>query len=135
MKTRSEFRFSRFASAAAIAAATTLAACGGSDRSGGATTETCTLALHTSTDDAHLQAAIESALQRPNPCNLPDASLRDFMVFEGHASAGGTRQLADAWYRLPIFYFSNTLRIERDDQSVRAVFQAVPETRFAEAGE
>jgi fumarylacetoacetate (FAA) hydrolase len=33
------------------------------------------------------------------------------MVYEGHASAGGTRQLSDAWYRLPIFYFSNPLCI------------------------
>ena len=31
------------------------------------------------------------------------------MVYEGHANAGGTRQLSDAWYRLPIFYFSNPL--------------------------
>ena len=122
MKTRSEFRFSRFASAAAIAAAATLAACGGSDRSGGATTETCTLALHTSTDDAHLQAAIESALQRPNPCNLPDASLRSVQA-RATGSGAGLRTS----YEL--------VRVERDDQSVRAVFQAVPETRFAEAGE
>jgi 2-keto-4-pentenoate hydratase/2-oxohepta-3-ene-1,7-dioic acid hydratase in catechol pathway len=33
------------------------------------------------------------------------------MVYEGHASGGGTRQLSDAWYRLPIFYFSNPLCI------------------------
>src|SRR5690349_8776471 len=42
---------------------------------------------------------------------LRPPTIRDFFVFEGHASAGGTRQLSDAWYRLPIFYFSNTLRI------------------------
>jgi 2-keto-4-pentenoate hydratase/2-oxohepta-3-ene-1,7-dioic acid hydratase in catechol pathway len=40
------------------------------------------------------------------------------MVYEGHASAGGTRQLSDAWYRLPIFYFSNPLCIFGPDEAV-----------------
>ena len=38
---------------------------------------------------------------------LQPPTVRDFMAYEGHASGGGTRQLSDAWYRLPIFYFSN----------------------------
>ncbi|HSF32447.1 MAG TPA: fumarylacetoacetate hydrolase family protein [Candidatus Tectomicrobia bacterium] len=42
---------------------------------------------------------------------LQPPTVRDFMVYEGHASAGGTRKLSDAWYRLPIFYFSSPLRI------------------------
>ena len=42
---------------------------------------------------------------------LQPPTVRDFMVYEGHASAGGTRKLSDAWYRLPIFYFSNPLCI------------------------
>lgn len=42
---------------------------------------------------------------------LQPPTVRDFMVYEGHASQGGTRQLSDAWYRLPIFYFSSPLRI------------------------
>ena len=42
---------------------------------------------------------------------LQPPTVRDFMTYEGHASAGGTRQLSDAWYRLPIFYFSNPLCI------------------------
>jgi fumarylacetoacetate (FAA) hydrolase len=42
---------------------------------------------------------------------LQPPSVRDFMVYEGHATGGGTRQQAEAWYRLPIFYFSNPLRI------------------------
>ena len=42
---------------------------------------------------------------------LQPPTVRDFMVYEGHASAGGTRQLSDTWYRLPIFYFSNPLCI------------------------
>ena len=40
------------------------------------------------------------------------------MVYEGHASAGGTRQLSDAWYRLPIFYFSNPLCIFGPEDAV-----------------
>ena len=42
---------------------------------------------------------------------LQPPTVRDFMVYEGHANGGGTRQLSDAWYRLPIFYFSNPLCI------------------------
>ena len=34
---------------------------------------------------------------------LQPPTVRDFMVYEGHASGGGTRQLSNAWYRLPIF--------------------------------
>src|ERR687892_285478 len=42
---------------------------------------------------------------------LQPPTVRDFMTYEGHANAGGTRQLSDAWYRLPVFYFSNPLCI------------------------
>jgi fumarylacetoacetate (FAA) hydrolase len=49
---------------------------------------------------------------------LQPPTIRDFMAFEGHASGGGTRQVADAWYRLPIFYFSNTLRVFGPDEEV-----------------
>jgi 2-keto-4-pentenoate hydratase/2-oxohepta-3-ene-1,7-dioic acid hydratase in catechol pathway len=49
---------------------------------------------------------------------LQPPTVRDFMVYEGHASAGGTRQLSDAWYRLPIFYFSSPLRIFGPDDAV-----------------
>jgi fumarylacetoacetate (FAA) hydrolase len=49
---------------------------------------------------------------------LQPPTVRDFMVYEGHASGGGTRQLSDAWYRLPIFYFSNPLRIFGPDAAV-----------------
>jgi 2-keto-4-pentenoate hydratase/2-oxohepta-3-ene-1,7-dioic acid hydratase in catechol pathway len=42
---------------------------------------------------------------------LQPPTVRDFFAFEGHANSGGTRELSDAWYRLPIFYFSNPLRI------------------------
>ena len=49
---------------------------------------------------------------------LHPPTVRDFFAFEGHASGGGTRQLSDAWYRLPIFYFSNPLRIFGPDVAV-----------------
>ena len=49
---------------------------------------------------------------------LQPPTVRDFMVYEGHANAGGTRQLPDAWYRLPIFYFSSPLRIFGPDDDV-----------------
>jgi fumarylacetoacetate (FAA) hydrolase len=49
---------------------------------------------------------------------LQPPTIRDFMVYEGHASSGGTRQLSDAWYRLPIFYFSNPLRIFGPEDAV-----------------
>jgi len=49
---------------------------------------------------------------------LQPPTVRDFMVYEGHANAGGTRQLSDAWYRLPIFYFSSPLRIFGPEDAV-----------------
>src|SRR5215831_2350708 len=49
---------------------------------------------------------------------LQPPTVRDFMVYEGHASAGGTRQLSAAWYRLPIFYFSSPLRIFGPEEAV-----------------
>jgi fumarylacetoacetate (FAA) hydrolase len=49
---------------------------------------------------------------------LQPPTVRDFMVYEGHATAGGTRQLSDAWYRLPIFYFSSPLRIFGPEEAV-----------------
>ncbi len=49
---------------------------------------------------------------------LQPPTVRDFFAFESHASGDGARQLSDAWYRLPIFYFSNTLRIFGPDDEV-----------------
>ena len=50
--------------------------------------------------DVHLRSPI---LQPP--------TIRDFMAYEEHATSQGTRKCADAWYRMPVFYFSNPLRI------------------------
>jgi fumarylacetoacetate (FAA) hydrolase len=61
-------------------------------------------------DDAHLDAA-DLAF---GPPILRPPSLRDFYAFEGHVRTmwerrGGT--VPEAWYRLPIFYFSNVSEI------------------------
>lgn len=42
---------------------------------------------------------------------LQPPTVRDFFIFEEHATQQGTREVAEVFYRLPIFYFSNTLRI------------------------
>ena len=42
---------------------------------------------------------------------LQPPTVRDFMSFEEHATGQGARTLHEAWYRLPVFYFSNSLRI------------------------
>ena len=49
---------------------------------------------------------------------LQPPTVRDFMVFEEHATAQGTREREEAWYRMPIFYFSNTLCIYGPDDHV-----------------
>ncbi len=48
------------------------------------------------------------------PPILRPASLRDFYAFEGHVATMWSRRgnpVPDAWYRLPIFYFSNVSEI------------------------
>ena len=61
-------------------------------------------------DDAVLDAA-DLAF---GPPILRPPSLRDFYVFEQHVSTVWARrggEIPEAWYRLPIFYFSNTSEI------------------------
>lgn len=67
---------------------------------------------------ASASAGVPLASVRLRSPVLQPPTVRDFMVYEGHANQGGTRQLSDAWYRLPIFYFSNTLRIFGPDEAV-----------------
>ncbi len=45
---------------------------------------------------------IQSPVLRP-------PTIRDFMIFEEHATQQGSREREEAWYRMPIFYFSNPL--------------------------
>ena len=42
---------------------------------------------------------------------LQPPTVRDFIVFEEHASSQGTREPNEVWYRMPVFYFSNPLCI------------------------
>ena len=70
-------------------------------------------------DDAVLEAAdltFGSPILRP-------ASLRDFYAFEGHVATMWSRRgqpVPEAWYRLPIFYFSNVSEIRGAGDSVWA---------------
>jgi fumarylacetoacetate (FAA) hydrolase len=68
-------------------------------------------------DDAVLGA---SGL-RFGPPILQPPSLRDFYAFEGHVRTMWERRGGDvpkAWYRLPIFYFSNVSEIRGPDEPV-----------------
>ena len=49
---------------------------------------------------------------------LQPPTVRDFMIYEEHATDQGTRTREEAWYRMPIFYFSNTLRIYGPDDHI-----------------
>ena len=57
------------------------------------------------------------------PPVLRPPSLRDFYAFEGHVATMWRRRgqdVPEAWYRLPIFYFSNTSEIRGPDDPVWA---------------
>ena len=57
------------------------------------------------------------------PPILRPPSLRDFYAFEGHVRTMWERrggEIPEAWYRLPIFYFSNTSEIRGPDDPVWA---------------
>ncbi|MEO2142041.1 MAG: hypothetical protein ABGX63_07660, partial [bacterium] len=49
-----------------------------------------------------------SGIQLRSPVIQPP-TVRDFIVYEEHASNQGTREPNEAWYRMPVFYFSNPL--------------------------
>ena len=49
---------------------------------------------------------------------LRPPTVRDFMIYEEHATAQGTRQREEAWYRMPIFYFSNPLCVYGPDDHI-----------------
>lgn len=59
-------------------------------------------ALHAGAGQPVTGAQLLSPVLRP-------PTIRDYSVYEGHASMGGQWQLPEAWYRLPTFYFSNPL--------------------------
>ncbi|MCH7843887.1 MAG: fumarylacetoacetate hydrolase family protein [Chloroflexi bacterium] len=45
-------------------------------------------------------------------------TVRDFIVYEEHASNQGTREPNEVWYRMPVFYFSNPLCIYGTDAEI-----------------
>ena len=49
---------------------------------------------------------------------LQPPTVRDFMIYEEHATAQGTREREEAWYRMPIFYFSNPLCVYGPDDHI-----------------
>ena len=49
---------------------------------------------------------------------LQPPTVRDFIVYEEHASSQGTREPNEVWYRMPVFYFSNTLCIYGPEDTV-----------------
>jgi fumarylacetoacetate (FAA) hydrolase len=68
-------------------------------------------------DDAILDAAGLSF----GPPILRPASLRDFYAFEGHVRTMWERrggEVPEAWYRLPVFYFSNVSEIRGPGDAV-----------------
>lgn len=55
------------------------------------------------------------------PPILRPPSLRDFYAFEGHVETMWARrggEIPEAWFRLPVFYFSNVSEIRGPDESV-----------------
>jgi fumarylacetoacetate (FAA) hydrolase len=67
------------------------------------------------------EAILDAANLDFGPPILQPPSLRDFYAFEGHVRTmwerrGGT--VPEAWYRLPIFYFSNVSEVRGPDDPV-----------------
>jgi fumarylacetoacetate (FAA) hydrolase len=61
-------------------------------------------------------------LRRPYPEGQPP-SIRDFFAFEEHvrnARAGRGLDVSEAWYEIPVFYFSNPAAVYRDGDEVPA---------------
>ena len=63
------------------------------------------------------QAVPISGVRLRSPVLQPP-TVRDFMIYEEHATAQGTREREEAWYRMPIFYFSNPLCIYGPDDHI-----------------
>jgi fumarylacetoacetate (FAA) hydrolase len=68
-------------------------------------------------------AVLETSDLAFGPPVLQPVSLRDFYAFEGHVATMWERrgsEVPEAWYRLPIFYFSNVSEIRGPDDPVWA---------------
>jgi len=73
--------------------------------------------------DGDDDALLDAGTLRFGPPVLQPPSLRDFYAFEGHVRTMWERrggEVPEAWYRLPIFYFSNTSEIRGPDDAVHA---------------
>ena len=60
---------------------------------------------------------------RPRPAGAPPPSFRDFYSFERHVSTMWERRgqaIPEAWYRLPVFYFSNVADLRGPGEPVWA---------------
>jgi fumarylacetoacetate (FAA) hydrolase len=72
-------------------------------------------------EDAGDEAVLEAADLDFGPPILRPPSLRDFYAFEGHVATTWSRRqqpIPEAWYRLPIFYFSNVSEIRGPEEPV-----------------
>jgi fumarylacetoacetate (FAA) hydrolase len=66
-------------------------------------------------------AIVDAAALAFGPPILRPSSLRDFYAFEGHVRTMWERRgaaIPEAWYRLPVFYFSNVSDIRGPDDPV-----------------
>jgi fumarylacetoacetate (FAA) hydrolase len=73
--------------------------------------------------DADDDAVLDAADVVFGPPVLRPPSLRDFYAFEGHVATMWARrggEIPEAWFRLPIFYFSNVSEIRGPDEAVWA---------------
>jgi len=71
--------------------------------------------------DGDDDAVLDASGLRFGPPILEPPSLRDFYAFEGHVRTMWERrggEVPQAWYQLPIFYFSNTSEIRGPDEPV-----------------
>jgi fumarylacetoacetate (FAA) hydrolase len=69
------------------------------------------------------EAVLDGADLEFGPPILQPASLRDFYAFEGHVRTAWERRgqpVPEAWYRTPVFYFSNISEIRGPDDPVWA---------------
>jgi fumarylacetoacetate (FAA) hydrolase len=68
-------------------------------------------------------AVLERVDLELGPPVLRPTSLRDFYAFEGHVRTAWERRgqpVPEAWYRIPVFYFSNVSEIRGPDEPVWA---------------
>ena len=73
--------------------------------------------------EADVQEELDASVLRFGPPILAPPSFRDFYAFERHVGTMWKRrdmEIPEAWYRLPIFYFSNVSEIRGPGDAVSA---------------